>query len=68
MAQVEQVMLQQATRSVILMDASKFGRKSLVRVCSLDEVDQIVTDGNIDQTWSQRLGDRLHVVRPESGA
>ena len=67
MAQVEQVMLQQATRSVILMDASKFGRKSLVRVCSLDEVDQIVTDGNIDQTWSQRLGDRLHVVRPESG-
>lgn len=68
MAQVEQVMLQQATRSVILMDASKFGRKSLVRVCSLDEVDQIVTDGNIDQTWSQRLGDRLHVARPELGA
>ncbi len=62
MAQVEQVMLQQAARSVLLMDATKFGRKSLVRVCSLDEVDQVVTDGAVDPVWSQRLGDRLQVV------
>ncbi len=59
MAQVEQIMMQQAARSVLLMDSSKFGRKSLVRVCGLDEVDQLISDNAIDQAWRDRLGDRL---------
>ena len=62
MAQVEQVMMQQAARTVMLMDSSKFGRKSLVRVCGLDEVDQIVADDGVDQTWRHTLGDRLTVA------
>ncbi len=66
MAQVEQVMMQQAARSVMLMDSSKFGRKSLVRVCSLDEVDQIVTDAGVDSSWREALGSRM-IVTDESG-
>src|SRR5690606_31979693 len=62
MARVEQIMLQQAARSIMLMDATKFGRKSLVRVCSLTEVDQIVTDAGIAPSWRGQLGDRLVVV------
>ena len=62
MAQAEQVMMQQAAESVMLMDASKFGRKSLVRVCGLDEVDRIITDDSIDSAWRDRLGDRLVVA------
>lgn len=62
MAQVEQVMLQQAAQSILLMDASKFGRKSLVRVCSLDEVDRVVTNTSIDPDWRDRLGDRVVVA------
>lgn len=62
MAQVEQTMLQQAARSVMLMDASKFGRKSLVRVCSLGEVDQIVTDAAVEDAWRERVGERLVVA------
>jgi DeoR/GlpR family transcriptional regulator of sugar metabolism len=62
MAQVEQAMLRQAARSVLLMDATKFGRKSLARVCGLSEVDQIVSDSNVEQTWRDRLGERLVVV------
>lgn len=62
LTQVEQAMMRQAVRSVLLMDSSKFGRKSLSRVCSLDEVDQIVTDAGVEQTWRDRLGDKLVVV------
>lgn len=62
MAQVEQAMIRQAARSVLLMDSTKFGRKSLVRVCSLDEVDSIVTDSQVDPDWRERLGDRLVVA------
>lgn len=63
MAQVEQAMMRQAARSVLLMDAAKFGRKSLARVCGLAEVDQIITDQAIEQSWRERLGTRL-VVAP----
>jgi DeoR family fructose operon transcriptional repressor len=65
MAQVEQLMTRQAARSLLLMDSSKFGRKSLVRVCGLSEVDQIVTDQGIDDTWRAQLGDRLIVADAE---
>jgi DeoR/GlpR family transcriptional regulator of sugar metabolism len=62
-AEVEKVMLRQAARGVLLMDSSKFGRKSLARVCSLEQVDVLVTDAAISERWSKRLGDRL-VVAP----
>jgi len=63
MAQVEQLMIRQATRSLMLMDSTKFGRKSLVRVCGLNEVDQIVTDEGVAPQWREAMGDRL-VVAP----
>jgi DeoR family fructose operon transcriptional repressor len=65
MARVEQMMMQQATRSILLMDSSKFGRKSLVRVCGVGEVDTIVTDGKVDSSWCDQLGDRLVVAQDE---
>lgn len=62
MSQVEQVMMQQAARSVLLMDSGKFGRKSLVRVCSVGEIEQIVTDGGVEASYRSLLGDRLVVA------
>lgn len=62
MVQVEQVMMQQAARSVMLMDSTKFDRKGLVRVCGLSDVDQIVTDEGVSEPWRERLGDRLVVA------
>lgn len=62
MVQVEQAMMRQATRSLMLMDSTKFGRKSLVRVCGLSEVDQIVTDAGVSDAWRQQLGERLVVA------
>lgn len=62
MTQVEQAMMRQAAQTVMLMDSSKFGRKSLSRVCSIDEVDQLVTDKAIESQWVERLGERLIVA------
>ena len=62
MAQVEQMMMQQAARSVLLMDSTKFGRKSLVRVCGLDEVDQLITDQAVSSAWRDQLGSRLKIA------
>ena len=56
------MVMRQATRSVMLMDSGKFGRKSLIRVCHVNEVDQIVTDSGIDSAWRERLGDQLLVA------
>jgi len=61
-AEIEQAMLRQAARSVLLMDSSKFDRKSLARVCSLDQVERIVTDVGIDPTWPDRLGLQMVVA------
>ncbi len=61
-AEVERVMLKQAARSVMLMDSTKFGRKSLARVCHGEDVELIVTDGGLSEKWRRRFGDRLMVV------
>ncbi|MBI1374881.1 MAG: DeoR family transcriptional regulator [Phycisphaera sp.] len=61
-AEVERVMLRQAARSVMLMDSTKFGRKSLARVCSSDDVELIVTDSGISEKWTRRFGERLVVA------
>ena len=64
MAQVEQVMMRQAAQSVLMMDSSKFGRKSLARVCGLSELDAVISDTDLAQEWRDRLGDRLVIAPP----
>ncbi|MEM9789153.1 MAG: DeoR/GlpR family DNA-binding transcription regulator [Planctomycetota bacterium] len=59
MAQVEQAMMRQAAECVMLMDSSKFGRKSLVRVCGVEQIDRIITDDGVDAEFREALGDRL---------
>lgn len=62
MAEVEQTMIRQAARSVLLMDSSKFGRKSLARVCHVSDVELVVTDCGISERWVRTMGDQLFVV------
>jgi len=63
MAEIEQAMMAQTARSVLLMDASKFGRKSLARVCGVDDVEQIISDPDVSPRWHKQFGDRLVVAR-----
>ena len=62
MAEIEQVMMGQAARSLLLMDSSKFGRKSLARVCGVEQVEQIITDNGVSQRFRRRFGDRLAIA------
>ncbi|MAE61996.1 MAG: DeoR family transcriptional regulator [Planctomycetaceae bacterium] len=68
MAEVEQTMMRQAARSVLLMDSRKFGRKSLARVCHVSDVDLVVSDAGVSDRWVKAMGDRLVAVDvPENG-
>jgi DeoR family transcriptional regulator, fructose operon transcriptional repressor len=62
MAQVEQAMMRQAAQSVLLMDSSKFGKKSLTRVCGVSEIDSIITDWHVESEWREKLGGKLVVA------
>jgi DeoR family fructose operon transcriptional repressor len=62
MAEIEQVMMGQAARSLLLMDSSKFGRKSLARVCGVEQVEQIITDNGVSPRFRRRFGDRLAIA------
>jgi len=62
MAEIEQVMMRQAARSVLLMDASKFGRKSLAKVCDVEDVEQVITDAGVSERHRRQFGERLVVA------
>lgn len=62
MAEIERVMMQQAARSLLLMDSSKFGRKSLARVCGVEQIEQIITDNGVSERFRRRFGDRLAIA------
>ena len=45
-ASFKRSMLDRADRRYLLVDHSKFGVKSLARVCRLDRIDEVITDAN----------------------
>jgi DeoR family fructose operon transcriptional repressor len=62
MVQIEKLALKQAARKILLADAGKFGRKGLARVCSIEDLDLIITDAAISETWKANLQDRLKIA------
>ena len=53
----EKAMLASADQTIVVADSSKFGRVSLSRLCGLEDVDVVVTDGALDSIWNDRLAD-----------
>ena len=64
MTEVERLALKQAARRVCLLDSTKFGRKSLARICAVEELDLLITDGGVSEKWRKLLGDRWQVAHP----
>lgn len=56
-ASLNQVMIEISREVVIVMDSSKFMRKSLAHICGLDKIDTIITDNGISQDERKRLED-----------
>lgn len=57
-AALNQAMIRAAQRVIVLADSSKFGRRGFRRICSVDEVDRVITDGDIDPATVRHLADR----------
>lgn len=65
-ASLNKVMIECSQKLVVLADSSKFGRKGFSRICGLDSVDEIITDGDISARTVQELearGVKVTVVR-----
>jgi DeoR family transcriptional regulator of aga operon len=54
-ASINKVMIKSAQKIIILADSSKFGRKGFGRICGLEEVDQIITDAGIEDSYKDKL-------------
>jgi DeoR family transcriptional regulator of aga operon len=59
---LKRAMLGAARCAVVVADSSKFGRRALVRVAGLDEVDRIVTDDELPPADAAAYGPRLERV------
>lgn len=57
LVQSERRMMEQAQQVVLLADQGKFGQQALCRLCSMEEIDVIVTDAPPDPQDQQRLRD-----------
>lgn len=56
---VKRAMITAARTTVVLADTSKFGRHALVRVAGIEEVDEIITDGELPDEEAAKYGERL---------
>jgi DeoR family transcriptional regulator, fructose operon transcriptional repressor len=57
LVQAEQRMMEQSQRTVLLIDASKFGQQALVKLGDLSKVDVIVTDVPPAQAFEREIAD-----------
>lgn len=46
---VQEKMIKCAQKTIALVDSSKFGKPSLAKICSLNDVDVLITDDNISE-------------------
>lgn len=49
-AELNRAMMEVASKTIIIADSSKFGRKGFGKICDIDKVDMIVTDAGIPDT------------------
>jgi DeoR/GlpR family transcriptional regulator of sugar metabolism len=53
--ETERAMMQSAEQVVVLADHTKFGRKSLSKLCDLSEAGTIIVDDGISKDWQNRI-------------
>lgn len=57
-AQIARAMIRNARRVTVLADAAKFGRQAAHVVCAAADIDQIISDGQLDNAHRDALRDR----------
>ncbi len=56
-ANTSQVMMQRAGENILLVDSSKFGRRSLGVICQMKDIDKIITTKKMDKAEIQKLNE-----------
>lgn len=65
LVQTEQRMMQQVQQVVLLADSSKFAQQALVKLCTLDAIDVVVTDAALDPQQRKQIeyaGCKLYIA------
>jgi len=63
LVETERAMMQAAQEVVVVADSTKFGNKSLARICGLDSLNTLVVDNEISEDWrSQMIASGLQLV------
>lgn len=71
LVETERSMMRSADQVIVVADSTKFGHKSLSRLCELAEIDDLVVDEEITEDWRSKIlaaGVHLHVANRESSA
>lgn len=55
LVETERAMIAAADAAMVVADHTKFGRRSLVRVCGVEEVDQFVSDDAVAPEWREAM-------------
>lgn len=61
-AQLNKKMITAAQKTILLVDSSKFGKKSFAKICGLDQIDEIITDKGVPTMIVEKLEERGIVV------
>lgn len=61
-AEVMKEFVRQGSEVILLSDSSKFGEKAIRSFASLDQIDKIVTDHEIDAAMLNRISENLDVI------
>ncbi|MHB8581031.1 MAG: DeoR/GlpR family DNA-binding transcription regulator [Ignavibacteriaceae bacterium] len=56
-ANTSRVMMERAGQNILLVDSSKFGRRSLGVICQIKEIDKIITTKEMDKLEIKKLND-----------
>lgn len=70
LVETEQAMLEASEEVIVVADSTKFGHQSLAHLCSLDRVDYLVVDHEIDRLWRDKIaaaGVKLVIAEPLDG-
>jgi DeoR family transcriptional regulator, aga operon transcriptional repressor len=57
-ARMKQLMIRSARSVVMLADYTKFGETSTFQVCAIDDIDELITDANVDSVVTEALRGR----------
>ncbi|QDU56777.1 DeoR/GlpR family DNA-binding transcription regulator [Aeoliella mucimassa] len=54
-ATTQQAMIRAADQVILVADSTKFGHQSIAKVCDLHEIDHVVVDSQVEESWQKTI-------------